>query len=64
MRLSNYNLINNEIEAIEVLNSKGRDFIRDFYRSNDGISEVMKTPHLMTLLTNSEKLGDRTPSTL
>lgn len=26
--------------------------------------EMMKTPHLTTLLTNSHKIDDRTPSTM
>lgn len=49
LRLSNYNLFNNEIEAFEVLNQKGRDTIRDFYRINDSMVEMMKTPHLQCL---------------
>ena len=54
-RLSNYNLLNNEIEAIEVLNRRGRDHIREFYRSNDQMVDMMKSPHLRTLLTDSER---------
>ena len=53
LRLSNYNLLNNEIEAIEVLNNKVRDTIRDFYRRDENAMEMLKTPHLSCLLTNS-----------
>ncbi|CDW76980.1 ubiquitin carboxyl-terminal hydrolase 15 [Stylonychia lemnae] len=54
-KLLNYNLLNNEIEAIEVLNSRGRDVIRQFYRSNDSMLDMMKTPHLSCLLNTTEK---------
>jgi hypothetical protein len=54
-RLSNYNLFNNEIEAIEVLNKRGREAIRDFYRFNESMLEMMKTPHLKSLLTITDK---------
>lgn len=36
-RLSNYNLLNNEIEAIEILNSKGREAIKDYYKTNEAL---------------------------
>jgi len=57
-RLSNYNLLNNEIEAIEILNSRGREAIKDFYRTNEHIAEMMKTPHLRCLLGASERSVD------
>lgn len=53
LRLSNYNLINNEIEAIEVLNSRGREMIREFYQKNEHLDDVMKTMHLSCLLKRS-----------
>lgn len=57
-RLSNYNLLNNEIEAIEVLNGRGREAIRDFYRDNEDMIEMMKTPYLTSLLSSSEKTSE------
>jgi hypothetical protein len=57
-RLSNYNLFNNEIEAIEVLNKRGREAIRDFYRFNESMLEMMKTPHLKSLLTITDKQSE------
>jgi hypothetical protein len=54
-RLSNYNLFNNEIEGIEVLNKRGREAIIDFYRFNENMLEMMKTPHLKSLLSITDK---------
>jgi hypothetical protein len=34
-RLTQYNLLTNEIEAIEVLSRKGRDVIKNLYRANE-----------------------------
>lgn len=53
--LSNYNLINNEIEAYEVLNNKGRDMVREFYQKNPDASEMLPTAHLSCLLKRSHK---------
>lgn len=58
-RLSNYNLLNNEIEAIEVLNSRGREAIKDFYRDNENMVEMLKTAHLTSLLNTSEKTSEQ-----
>lgn len=33
-KLTQYNLITNEIEAMEVLTKKGRDVIKQFYKEN------------------------------
>lgn len=57
-RLSNYNLLNNEIEAIEVLNRGGRDAIRDYYRINESHKDLIVTTHLGTLLTESERVDE------
>jgi hypothetical protein len=62
-RLTNYNLLNNEIEAIEVLNSRGRDHIRELYRTNDNLADMMKVPHLTCLLGQSEKIVDEANTT-
>jgi hypothetical protein len=49
-------LITNEIEAIEVLNRKGRETIKNFYRQNSKLFEENNNMHLTSLLEESEKL--------
>jgi hypothetical protein len=59
-RLTQYNLLTNEIEAIEVLSRKGREVIKDYYRMNESMVEMSKTAHLTCLLGDSEKIDEST----
>ena len=38
-RLTQYNLLTNEVEAIETLSRKGREVIRDFYKLHSNLLE-------------------------
>jgi hypothetical protein len=57
-KLTQYNLITNEIEAIEVLSRKGRETIRSFYKTNSNVLDENTNAPLTCLLGDSEK-GDR-----
>jgi len=57
-RLTQYNLITNEVEAIELLSRKGREVIRDYYRNNEQILETYHNAPLTCLLGESEKLDE------
>ena len=61
-RLTQYNLLTNEVEAIEVLTKKGRDLIRDNYRMNEHLLEGCA--HLTCLLGDSEKAEQQPAQTL
>lgn len=54
-KLTQYNLITNEIEAIEVLSRKGRETIKAHYKTNSSVLEEQSNAPLTCLLGDSEK---------
>ena len=64
-KLTQYNLLTNEIEAIEVLNRKGREQIQKFYNDNPQYMSLNPNSLLTSLKTNdSEKVDEIRKSSL
>jgi hypothetical protein len=63
-RLTQYNLITNEVEAIELLTKKGRDLIKEYYRNNEHILETDHNGPLTCLLNEPEKIEESTTKSM